>query len=75
MDPRGIPGVFAGCSLKDRYRRGGYYYVWVLKDFVNRDLRYDAHYGPYHTLTAHKVKAVVVPEGEPKFPLRQEYIR
>eukprot|EP00969_Alexandrium_andersonii_P060457 2661909-Alexandrium_andersonii.AAC.1 len=26
-------------------------------------------------LTAHKVKAVVVPDGEPEFPLRQEYIR
>eukprot|EP00969_Alexandrium_andersonii_P013381 584290-Alexandrium_andersonii.AAC.1 len=62
MGPRGIPGIFAGYSLKDRYRRGGYYYVWVLKVFVNRDLRYDAHHGPRHTLTAHKVKAAVVAE-------------
>eukprot|EP00969_Alexandrium_andersonii_P270574 11959666-Alexandrium_andersonii.AAC.1 len=54
MDPRGIPGVFAGYSLKDRYRWDGYYYVWALKDFAIRDLRYDARYGPHHTLTAHK---------------------
>eukprot|EP00969_Alexandrium_andersonii_P161571 7140933-Alexandrium_andersonii.AAC.1 len=62
-------------SLKDRYRWDGYYYVWVLKDFVTRDLRYDAPYGPYRTLTAHKVKAAVVPDGETEFPPRQEHIR
>eukprot|EP00969_Alexandrium_andersonii_P309848 13693685-Alexandrium_andersonii.AAC.1 len=27
MDPRGIPGIFAGCSLKDRYRWDGYYFA------------------------------------------------
>eukprot|EP00969_Alexandrium_andersonii_P186544 8241359-Alexandrium_andersonii.AAC.1 len=75
MDPRGIPGILAGYSLKGRHRWDGYYYVWVVKDFASRDLRYDAHYGPYHTLTAHQVKAVVVPDGETEFPLRQEYIR
>eukprot|EP00969_Alexandrium_andersonii_P224901 9932229-Alexandrium_andersonii.AAC.1 len=75
MDPRGIPGIFAGPSLKDRYRWDGYCYVWVLKDFVNRDLRYVARYGLYHTSTAHKVKAAVVLDGETEFPLRQEYIQ
>eukprot|EP00969_Alexandrium_andersonii_P096821 4274269-Alexandrium_andersonii.AAC.1 len=66
MDPRGVPGISAGSSLKDRrYRWGGYYYARALGDFVDRDLRYDAHYGPCRTLAARKVKAAALAEGEP----------
>eukprot|EP00969_Alexandrium_andersonii_P333664 14746584-Alexandrium_andersonii.AAC.1 len=44
-------------------------------DFASRDLNTDAAYGPYHTLTAHRVRGVIAPEGEPEFPSRPECIR
>eukprot|EP00969_Alexandrium_andersonii_P048985 2148661-Alexandrium_andersonii.AAC.1 len=75
MGPRGVPGVFAGYSMKDGYRWGGHYLVWELRKFVGKDLRVDARYADFQYLTAHRVQAVEIPDDGLSFPLLEEYTR
>ena len=74
-DPRAVTGVFAGYSLKDEYRWDGHYFVWVLGDFVDKDLGIHANPTGYQHLTRHKVKHVELPPEGIVFPLRAKYER
>ena len=63
FEPRAIPGVFAGYSLKDGYRWDNHYYVWPLGTFRDLDLGVDALPTSFGPLTAHFVKEIEVPAG------------
>ena len=73
LDPRGVPGVFAGYGIKDGYRWDKHFHIWPLCDFGDADLSLDAPPSSFRRLTCHMVKEVSVPQSPVEFPLKSRY--
>ena len=75
FDPRGVTGVFAGYEIVSGNRWGGHYYVWDLRDFVDKSLSKETPPTVFNRMVAHQVAEIRFVDGEFTFPLKSEYER